>query len=655
MDEQRKKEYIQQPAAKKEPLPGEVMSIAEGNLAEEALKENNKLFRGMFEGHQDMMLLIEPKNGLIIDANSAAIKFYGYPLQVLRQMKMRDINQLPRSQLKEQSRAMLSGQRTQHIFPHRLANGEIRTVEVHATPVKISHREVLFSIIHDISERKRAEESLRESEEKYRSLVEQSVDGFAMVNSHGIITEWNNSEAKITGLNRNEVTGRPLWEVNYSLLPDERKKQNSAEQMKSAMMEMLRTKKSPILNRPGELIIIRPDGIQRTVLLRLFMVNLSNDFLVGSISTDITELKKAEEELARAKAELEIKVKERTHELKESEEKYRRIVENAGEGIIAIAPDGIINFVNPRIPEMFGFVIHEMLGKSVLNFVAQEDRKKLKNQLDSRTRGVVDSYEIRFRRKDNSLLWVRVKGTPFFDEKGQHAGSLGLLTDVTEEKKLLDRLKDYAKKITRVQEEERKRIAYELHDDTAQYLSIIKLELDALLQSGKIQSPEVLEKLQYLEKDTDRAFNDVRRYSHELRPAVLDHLGLQAALEQIAEDINKLKEITLRFTAEGEEPELSDEVKLALFRIAQEALSNARKHSKASNAIIKLQFFDKRVKLSVIDDGIGFDVQEATVRSTLKGSLGLTSMQERAELIGADLKIDSRPGKGTTVTAEISL
>jgi two-component system NarL family sensor kinase len=95
-------------------------------------------------------------------------------------------------------------------------------------------------------------------------------------------------------------------------------------------------------------------------------------------------------------------------------------------------------------------------------------------------------------------------------------------------------------KDNRVQEEERKRIAYELHDDTAQYLSILKMQLGALLQSDKIQSPELKEKLRYLEKDADRAFNDVRRYSHELRPVVLEHQGLLAALEQLADDINKL-------------------------------------------------------------------------------------------------------------------
>jgi two-component system sensor histidine kinase DegS len=206
-----------------------------------------------------------------------------------------------------------------------------------------------------------------------------------------------------------------------------------------------------------------------------------------------------------------------------------------------------------------------------------------------------------------------------------------------------------------IQEEERKRIAYELHDDTAQYLSILKMQIGALAGSEEIRSPKIKEKLQYLERDADRAFNDVRRYSHELRPAVLEKMGLMAALIQISDDYNKLGQLALEVNVEGEEPELSEAVKLGFFRIAQEALNNTRKHAKASQAIIKLNFKEDRLEMSVNDNGVGFDVAEAGQRSRCKGSLGLMSMQERARLIGASLKIDSTPGQGPTVKLEMLL
>lgn len=216
-------------------------------------------------------------------------------------------------------------------------------------------------------------------------------------------------------------------------------------------------------------------------------------------------------------------------------------------------------------------------------------------------------------------------------------------------------LKEYGRRITQIQEEERKRIAYELHDNTAQYLSILKLELDALLQSGKIQDPMLREKIEHLEKDASRAFDDVRRYSHDLRPGVLEHLGLQAALEQIVEDINKLKQIPVELHVEGSEPEVSEDVRLAFFRIAQEALNNVRKHARASGATINLRFNHKRVLMTVSDDGSGFDVKEAASRAGGKGSLGLMSMRERASLINATLKIESEPGKGTKIIVKAKL
>jgi signal transduction histidine kinase len=176
-----------------------------------------------------------------------------------------------------------------------------------------------------------------------------------------------------------------------------------------------------------------------------------------------------------------------------------------------------------------------------------------------------------------------------------------------------------------------------------------------LTDSVEIQSPKIKEKLQFLERDADRAFNDVRRYSHELRPVVLERSGLQVALEQLTDDYNKLGQLQVTIKVGGEEPELAEEVKLGFFRIAQESLNNIRKHAKASQANIVLTFRDDRMEMIVSDNGVGFNVKEAAPRAGGKGSLGLMSMRERARLIGANLKIDSKPGYGTVVTVQVSL
>ncbi|MCR4393243.1 MAG: histidine kinase [Dehalococcoidales bacterium] len=289
--------------------------------------------------------------------------------------------------------------------------------------------------------------------------------------------------------------------------------------------------------------------------------------------------------------------------------------------------------------------------------------------------GVKRALEMKMQKADKTRFFARLESLRASDSK-----VLLALIDITEQKlaedelrkakaeleskvrertieleHLNDHLKQYGRKITQVQEEERKRIAYELHDDTAQYLSILKLQLDALLQSGKIKDPEIVEKLYYLQKDADRAFQDVRRYSHELRPGVLDHLGLRAALEQAVEDINGLKQIKIDFNVEGSEPVLSDEVKLSFFRIAQEALNNIRKHAKTDKATVHLQFKDCCLKMVISDKGSGFDVRLAEAQIAKKGNLGILSMQERARLAGAKLKIESAPGQGTAVIVEANM
>jgi len=126
-----------------------------------------------------------------------------------------------------------------------------------------------------------------------------------------------------------------------------------------------------------------------------------------------------------------------------------------------------------------------------------------------------------------------------------------------------------------------------------------------------------------------------------------------AALEQIAEDINKLQQIKVEVKSEGKEQPLSEEIKLGFFRIAQEALNNARKHARAANAKVYLKYEADRLQMTVSDDGTGFDVQKAKTQAGLKGSLGLVSMQERAKLIAAKIKFESKPGKGTNITVEI--
>ncbi|MDD5702528.1 MAG: PAS domain-containing sensor histidine kinase [Dehalococcoidales bacterium] len=369
----------------------------------------------------------------------------------------------------------------------------------------------------------------------YRILIQASADAVIGADGKDKVMIWNPAAERMFGYTRQEAMGRNLKDITGIHIP----------------RFPVNGPGSPVILALQELLLVGRTGNQFWAEISPARNESDRNLVVAIIVRDITRRKKAEEALARAKDELEIKVKERTEQLQEA-----------------------------------------------------------------------------------------------YDDIMQSQKSL---------KEVNQQLKQYANKITQVQEEERKRIAYELHDDTAQYLSILKMQIGVLAESKEIQNPKVKEKLKYLEKDADRAFNDVRRYSHELRPTTLEHQGLAAALEQIADDFNKLGQISVKVYIEGIEPELSEEVKLGLFRIAQEVLNNARKHSKASQVDIDIRFNHKQIRMVISDNGEGFDTKQALKKSAGKGSLGLLSMRERSDLIGANLNIESRPGQGTIVSVDMSL
>lgn len=231
------------------------------------------------------------------------------------------------------------------------------------------------------------------------------------------------------------------------------------------------------------------------------------------------------------------------------------------------------------------------------------------------------------------------------------------LEDLRSARRRQDELRDYASLVTRVQEEERRRLARELHDDTAQALIALSLGLDGLGRAmGKHDLPQKDRKwLKSLQDLADHTLEGVRRACRDLRPSVLDDLGLRAALEWMS-DSSSSRGVSCTFTCIGTPYTTTPECEIAMFRIAQEALSNIWKHAHASQASIELHYYSDMVQLTIRDNGNGFDTDPflRTLHSS-QGGLGLVGMRERAMLIGAALNIISSPGKGCQVVLSLPL
>jgi signal transduction histidine kinase len=214
-----------------------------------------------------------------------------------------------------------------------------------------------------------------------------------------------------------------------------------------------------------------------------------------------------------------------------------------------------------------------------------------------------------------------------------------------------DRLRSYAMLMTEAQEEERKRIARELHDEAAQNVVVIRRRLAVLAQRHPEKS--IASELDELGDLAGQTVTGIRRFSRDLRPPTLDELGLSSALEQLVAQVRERSALTGELSVEGRPRRLRIETELAIFRVAQAALHNVERHAAATAIGIELTFEPNGVRLEITDDGRGFESPQNITQLTEEGKLGLIGMHERAQLMGGTVQISSRPGSGTRVLLEV--
>lgn len=211
----------------------------------------------------------------------------------------------------------------------------------------------------------------------------------------------------------------------------------------------------------------------------------------------------------------------------------------------------------------------------------------------------------------------------------------------------------YLSQITKAQEQERKRLARELHDEVVQRLILLSIEIENLSRKYR-DSRQLVRSLKELRTKTITVMNEVRCISHELRPDILDRNGLVPSLELLAEELGHNANIKVHVETSNRNYTLSPDIELTLFRVTQEALNNVRRHSHATESIIQVRFSHRReIELRVSDNGCGFDVPEKLSDLASQDKLGIISMRERAILIGGTFHIESRLGQGTTVSVKV--
>jgi two-component system sensor histidine kinase DegS len=231
--------------------------------------------------------------------------------------------------------------------------------------------------------------------------------------------------------------------------------------------------------------------------------------------------------------------------------------------------------------------------------------------------------------------------------------SIGRQTGIAiENARLYNRMRFYARQITRAQENERKRVARELHDETVQMLIALSRRLESLAALTEPLPEAALERLAALQALIATTLKGVRRFIQDLRPSTLDHLGLVATIEGLTDDLTE-DGIEAEISIIGKVQRLAPEEELVLFRIVQEALSNVRRHSGASRVLVHIRFLPDSTRLKIEDDGRGFNAPARMDDLVSTGKLGLIGMHERARMLGGTLTVQSDPGEGTAIIAEM--
>jgi two-component system sensor histidine kinase UhpB len=344
-----------------------------------------------------------------------------------------------------------------------------------------------------------------------------------------------------------------------------------------------------------------------------------------------------------------------------SERRYRAVVEDQGDPIIRMLPDLTVTFVNGAYLRYFGRTEAQMVGRNVLEHAHPEERVNARRFLTGIGLGALNNErDARVRDAGGAERWMHWSARGICDAGGALAEIQVVGHDVTELRRAMDalgaargRLQRLSRRLLEVQEDERRHLARELHDDIGQGLTAIKLNLESLVRGrdGTLAESRVGEALEATRHTIER----VRQLSVTLRPLQLDDLGLVAALCSHLDRQAKLGRLAPHFEIQEVPVKLSAEIEIACFRVAQEAINNIVRHARATNVWLRLFVAGDRLALSVRDDGTGFDVGAAQRRAAVGESLGVISMEERVALAAGTFQIHSAPGQGTVVVASFPI
>lgn len=481
----------------------------------------------------------------------------------------------------------------------------------------------------EIEERKEIEKILRESQQRYRSLFEGSRDAIFISDPVGRILDANDAAEQMTGYSKSDLIRKQIDHLNIDI--DQR---GYKEYYNRALAGDTQSIEATLQRKDGELVFTE---------LSSKVVTLDGIRCIHTAARDITARKEAEAALRR------------------SEAKYRELVQNANSMIVRFDTQTRFTFFNEYAQEFFGYTEEEILGRKISETILPEYDSagvSLYNRMKNFFTQPEQYKNIALEnvRRNGERVVVAWTNRPIRGAEGKIVEFLSVGVDMTERRHARQMIQTLTHELIKAQENERHKIARDLHDHIAQDLSSLKIGLQTLSGNGAPNNEEHQKQKDKLIQILQRSISEVRNLAYDLRPPGLDQFGLVRTIFTYCEDFAQTNNLKIDFIAAGmDDLSLDDDIQINLYRLIQEALYNIKKHAQCRGATIRLVASSPNIMLRIIDDGQGFDVQSWRSKSHKEKRMGLQSMVERVGILNGTIDIRSQPQKGTAIFITIPI
>ncbi|MBL0273544.1 MAG: PAS domain S-box protein [Chitinophagaceae bacterium] len=603
---------------------GSMVNMTPVYMAQKEVAESENRLRIIFETDPQCIKLLGPR-GELLDMNPAGLAMI--EADSLKQVKGHRVLDIIDTEYKKDfsrlTKNVFNGRSGTLLFSITGFKGTRRWLETHAVPMKDAAGKItaLLGVTMDVTDKITVQKELMENEEKYRTLVEQAVDAIALYDATGKILDVNTGSVNLLGYSKEELMQMYLADiltkeeiqkkpVRYDIL---QKGDSTVKQRK------MRRKDSSIVEtevRSQQL----PDG----------------RFL--SVIRDLTERAKAQD--------LILKEKQLSNEIIDSIP-----------GVFFLRDKNKFLRWNKQFEIITGYTSGEISKlKPVIPFYNDVEMGNINESINKIFTEGTNTFEATPLTKDGKKIPFYFITRQIIYEGKQCLVVTGI--DISDRKKAEQELEESYKSIRKltehlqnIREEERAHIAREIHDELGQQLTVMKMDISWINNKLGIKDESVKTRISELLLMLDDTVKTVRRISSELRPSLLDDLGLTAAMEWQLSEFEKRFDIKTHFKFEDAELKLPETIKMGLFRIFQESLTNVARHSGTQKVTVSLKQENNLIVLSIADEGVGFDKQKTAAKKTL----GILGMRERTAMIGGTYEIFSKPGKGTRVIVKIPL